>query len=339
MRARLIYNPTSGQEIIKKYIAEILNRLESYGYETSAFQTTIVADSARIEAERACKTGKYDLIIAAGGDGTIQQVVSGLVSFKRRPKLALIPTGTTNDFARALKIPRGKPLEAVELIGKAQTLKIDIGRAVSADKSSYFINIAATGALSELTYSVPSNLKTAFGYLAYLAKGVELLPRVKKAPVLLTTENETLTLDASMIFVALTNSVGGFETLAPDAKLDDGKFTVIVVKTDNLFEILGLLGMVAAGKGQHMTDKNIAYFKTQMLEIKPLSDKKILVNLDGEFGGAAPIRFENLQGALELFVNLDAMPDENYIGEDDVLAYEAVAQKFAEQTEHLKDEQ
>ncbi len=118
MKARLIYNPTSGQEIIKKHIADILDKLEQYGYEASAYQTTAEQDSAKKEAARATKAG-FDLIIAAGGDGTINEVVAGISPFEKRPRLAIVPTGTTNDFARALKIPRGKPLEAIEIIGSA----------------------------------------------------------------------------------------------------------------------------------------------------------------------------------------------------------------------------
>ena len=112
-RARLIYNPTSGQEIMKKNVAEVLDILEGFGYETSAFQTTPEENSARNEAERAAKAG-FDLVIAAGGDGTINEVVNGIAPLEKRPKMAIIPTGTTNDFARALKIPRGNPVEAAK---------------------------------------------------------------------------------------------------------------------------------------------------------------------------------------------------------------------------------
>lgn len=173
-----------GSRNYKKHIADILDKLEQYGYEASAYQTTAEQDSAKKEAARATKAG-FDLIIAAGGDGTINEVVVGISPFEKRPRLAIVPTGTTNDFARALKIPRGKPLEAIEIIGKNQILNIDVGHAIIKETKDeqYFINIAAGGGLTELTYSVPSHLKTAFGYLAYLAKGAELLPRVRKAPV------------------------------------------------------------------------------------------------------------------------------------------------------------
>lgn len=340
LRARLIYNPSSGQEIMKKKVADVLEKLESFGYEASAFQTKIPPKSAEIEADRATKNG-FDLIVAAGGDGTINEVVSGISGNEKRPKLAIIPAGTTNDFARALKIPRNNPIDAVNIIGKNQTLKVDVGVATPIGKDSkYFINIAAGGALTELTYSVPSNLKTMFGYLAYLSKGAELLPRVKCEKVRVTHGQGVFEGKMSMFFVALTNSVGGFEKIAPDAKLDDGKFTLILVKTDKLFELIALLGMVANGSGKHVNDVNVEYIKTSHLKIEPLEQKRpTLINLDGEFGGEAPVEFDNLKNHIEMFVNLDEINDLNYIGNDEeTLAFEAVAQKFAEEADRMKSE-
>ena len=279
LKARLIYNPTSGQELMKRHVGEVLDILEGFGYESSAFQTTPEKNSARNEAERAAKAG-FDLVIAAGGDGTINEVVNGIAPLKHRPKMAIIPTGTTNDFARALKIPRGNPVAAAKVIGKNQMVKMDIGRARN---DTYFINIAAAGSLTELTYSVPSQLKTTFGYLAYLAKGAELLPQVSKVPVKITHDEGVFDGEASMIFAAITNSVGGFEQIAPDAKLDDGLFTLIIVKTANLLHLLSLIRLLLSGK--HIYDKRIEYIKTSKIVIEPQSDKRMMINLDGEYGG------------------------------------------------------
>ena len=201
-RARLIYNPTSGQEIMKKNVAEVLDILEGAGFEASAFQTTPDENSAKNEATRAAKAG-FDLVIAAGGDGTINEVVSGIAPLKNRPQMAVIPTGTTNDFARALKIPRGNPVEAAKVIAKNQTLQMDIGRAY-ADK--YFINIAAAGSFTELTYSVPSRLKTVLGYLAYLVKGAELLPQVRRFLSALRMMRVSLKVVLTIISVNLPSS-------------------------------------------------------------------------------------------------------------------------------------
>ena len=330
LKARLIYNPTSGQELMKCHVGEVLDILEGFGYESSAFQTTPEKNSARNEAERAAKAG-FDLVIAAGGDGTINEVVNGIAPLKHRPKMAIIPTGTTNDFARALKIPRGNPVAAAKVIGKNQMVKMDIGRARN---DTYFINIAAAGSLTELTYSVPSQLKTTFGYLAYLAKGAELLPQVSKVPVKITHDEGVFDGEASMIFAAITNSVGGFEQIAPDAKLDDGLFTLIIVKTANLLHLLSLIRLLLSGK--LIYDKRIEYIKTSKIVIEPQSDKRMMINLDGEYGGDAPITLTNLKNHITFFADTDEISDDALLLDPEDLAMEAIAQKFANEVEDLE---
>ncbi|AAL97475.1 lipid kinase [Streptococcus pyogenes JRS4] len=333
LRARLIYNPTSGQELMRKSVPEVLDILEGFGYETSAFQTTAQKNSALNEARRAAKAG-FDLLIAAGGDGTINEVVNGIAPLKKRPKMAIIPTGTTNDFARALKVPRGNPSQAAKLIGKNQTIQMDIGRA---KKDTYFINIAAAGSLTELTYSVPSQLKTMFGYLAYLAKGVELLPRVSNVPVKITHDKGVFEGQVSMIFAAITNSVGGFEMIAPDAKLDDGMFTLILIKTANLFEIVHLLRLILDG-GKHITDRRVEYIKTSKIVIEPQCGKRMMINLDGEYGGDAPITLENLKNHITFFADTDLISDDALVLDQDELEIEEIAKKFAHEVEDLEQE-
>ncbi|MGT2785000.1 diacylglycerol kinase family lipid kinase [Streptococcus merionis] len=333
LRARLIYNPTSGQEIMKKNVAEVLDVLEGFGYETSAFQTTAEPESAKKEATRAGLAG-FDLVIAAGGDGTINEVVNGIAPLQSRPKMAIIPTGTTNDYARALKVPRANPVAAARIIGKNQTIKMDIGRARDAD---YFINIAAAGTLTELTYSVPSQLKTIFGYLAYVAKGAELLPQIQLTPVKVTHDNGVFEGKVSMIFAALTNSIGGFEKIAPDAMLDDGNFTLIMVKTSNLFEILHLIRLVLQG-GKHIEHRQVEYLKTSYIKIeqqKPLGKRPMMINLDGEYGGDAPIELRNLKNHIEFFCNTDEISDAAYSLDPFELEIEENVQKFAHEAEEL----
>lgn len=337
-RARLIYNPTSGQEIMKKNVADVLEILEGFGYETSAFQTTAAKDSAKNEAKRAAEAG-FDLVIAAGGDGTINEVVNGIAPLENRPKMAIIPTGTTNDYARALKVPRGNPIEAAKLIGKNQTILMDIGLAKNEKngfyQEHYFINIAAAGTLTELTYSVPSQLKTMFGYLAYVVKGAELLPQVQFTPVRVTHDVGVFEGSISMIFVALTNSIGGFEQIVPDAKLDDGNFTLIMVKTGNLFEILQLIGQVLDG-GKHIESDLIEYIKTRSLSIENLSsDSRLLLNLDGEFGGDAPVELYNLQNHIEFFAATDLVSDEAITLDTEQVDRENMAKRFIEESSHI----
>lgn len=337
-RARLIYNPTSGQEIMKKNVADVLEILEGFGYETSAFQTTAAKDSAKNEAKRAAEAG-FDLVIAAGGDGTINEVVNGIAPLEIRPKMAIIPTGTTNDYARALKVPRGNPVEAAKMIGKNQTILMDIGLAKNQKngfrQEHYFINIAAAGTLTELTYSVPSQLKTMFGYLAYVVKGAELLPQVQFTPVKVTHDGGVFEGSISMIFVALTNSIGGFEQIVPDAKLDDGNFTLLMVKTGNLFEIIQLIGQVLDG-GKHIDSDLIEYIKTKKLTIEQLNtENRLLLNLDGEFGGDAPVELYNLQNHIEFFADTDLVSDEAITVDMEQVDRENMAKRFIEESSQI----
>ena len=327
-RCRIIYNPTSGREAMKNNLVDILNILERAGYETSAYATTPEPNSAKNEAERAAKAG-FNLIVAAGGDGTINEVVNGIAPLKHRPKLGIIPAGTTNDYARALKIPREDPIGAAKVIAKGQTIKMDIGEA----GKNWFVNIAAGGLLTELTYGVPSQVKSLFGYLAYLVKGAELLPQIKPIKMHLEYDGGTYDGKASMFFLALTNSIGGFEQIVQDASLDDGKFTLIVVKTSNLIEILQLITMVLNG-GKHVNDPRILYVKTSKLVAKPV-DEKMMINVDGEYGGDAPMTFKNHRQHLEIFANTDEIPDEAITGTEEEET--SAREHFVEGVSHLED--
>lgn len=304
-RARIIYNPTAGREAIKREMLDILAVYESAGYETSTFATTPEPMSAAKEAERVAKAG-FDLIVAAGGDGTINEVVNGLAPLNERPLLAVIPAGTTNDYARALKLPRDEPLESAKVILKKETIHMDIGKITKDNQEKYFMNIAALGTISEVTYAVPSLMKSLYGYLAYLVKGAELLTRIKPVNVKVEYDDGEYSGKTSMIFLALTNSVGGFESIVPDAKLDDGYFTLLIVKESNLAQILTIVAKMING-GKHIDDPQLIYKKTNQVKITPLTNDQMKVNIDGEYGGDAPMAFTDMPRHIELVANLSAM--------------------------------
>src|SRR5699024_8329118 len=120
--------------------------------------------SAQKEAARCCDEG-FDWVIAAGGDGTVQEVMNGIAEKEYRPTVAIIPAGTTNDYARVLQIPRGNLVEAAKLIESEESIFMDIGKVITNEETSYFMNIAAMGILAVLTFEVSPTLKTIFGYL------------------------------------------------------------------------------------------------------------------------------------------------------------------------------
>jgi len=307
-RARIIYNPSSGREAVKRVLPDILSVYEQAGYETSAFQTTPEPLSAQKEAARCCDEG-FDLVVAAGGDGTVHEVMNGIAEKEYRPTVAIIPAGTTNDYARVLQIPRGNLVEAAKLIENKESIFMDIGKVITAKESSYFMNIAAMGNLAELTFEVTPQLKTIFGYLAYVVKGAELVPQVKAVPVHIDYEGGSYEGEASLVFTALSSTVGGFNNIVPDKVLGDGKFSLIIIKTANVFELMPLARKLLTD-GTHLDSPKIIHKQTSFVDLDVLDDSKLMINLDGEYGGDAPVRFENLNHHIEVVANVSPIENE-----------------------------
>lgn len=299
-RARIIYNPTAGREIFRKHIADVLQKLEQAGYETSCHATTHEGD-ATVAAKQAVERG-FDVIIASGGDGTLNEVVAGVSPFEKRPKIGLIPTGTTNDFARALRIPRDIE-EAVEIIVRGESVPVDVGLM----NERHFINIAGGGRLTELTYDVPSKLKTILGQLAYYLKGIEMLPSIHSTQMRIEYDGEVFDGEAMLFLIGLTNSVGGFEKLAPNASINDGKFTLIILKKCTIAEFIRVVSL--ALRGEHVDDPLVIYTKAEKVSVS--SSDEVLLNLDGEYGGKVPAVFENLPRHIEIFVPKDEIREED----------------------------
>lgn len=291
-RARLIYNPTSGREEMKRRLADVLQRLDTAGIETSCHATTGEGDATHAAAD-AVNRG-YDMIIAAGGDGTLNEVVNGMAGKEDLPPLGIFPVGTTNDFARALGIPRYWE-DYCDLVIRNVTRPIDVGQA----NDRYFINIAGGGTLTELTYEVPSKLKTMIGQLAYYLKGIEKMVSLAPQELIINASGHTPIHDEFMVFlIANSNSVGGFEKLAPGASIDDGLFDVIALRKCNLAEFVRVVTL--ALRGEHVNDKKVIHFRTDHMEV--VSSGPVQLNLDGEFGGVLPATFRILPQHLRIFV-------------------------------------
>lgn len=290
-RARIIYNPTAGRELFRKNLADVLERLEVAGYETSAHATTAEGDATR--AAKWAVERKYDIIIAAGGDGTLNEVVAGVSDAEHRPKIGLIPMGTTNDFARALGIPRSID-EALDIIVDGYTVPVDVG---VMNEERHFINIAGGGRVTELTYEVPIKLKTMLGQMAYYLKGIEMLPSIHASHVRIEYDGEVFDEEAMMFLIGLTNSVGGFEKLAPGASINDGKFTLLILRKCNIAEFMRVVTL--ALRGEHMNDPLVVAARAS--EINVTSHDEVLINLDGEYGGKLPATFRNLCRHIEMF--------------------------------------
>ncbi|MBN6187751.1 diacylglycerol kinase [Aneurinibacillus sp. BA2021] len=288
-RARLIYNPSAGREEVRKRIPDILHVLEEAGYETSCHATRGEGD-ATVAARKAVEN-RFDLVIAAGGDGTVYEVINGMAEQRYRPALGIIPAGTTNDFARAIGLPKSI-MKAVSVIAKGKPSPVDVGKI----NNKYFINIAGGGVLTTLTYEVPSKVKTMLGQLAYYIKGIEKLPFLSPMQVRLEIDGQVIDEEIMLFLIANSNSVGGFEKLAPNAKMDDGLFDCIILRKTSLPEFIRIATM--ALKGDHLKHPDVLYFQAKQL--KATSTKRVDINLDGELGSRLPCTFTALPRHIQL---------------------------------------
>ncbi|PTM56487.1 YegS/Rv2252/BmrU family lipid kinase [Desmospora activa] len=289
-RARLIYNRTAGKEGIERKLPRILERLEEKGLEASCHATRFPGDAAEA-ASKAVERG-FDVVIAAGGDGTIHEVVNGIAPYSTRPQLGIIPCGTSNDLARALHLPRDM-VAACDVIGEGHIRSMDVGIV----QDHYFINVAAAGFLTEVTHQTPSRLKTVLGHFAYYAKGLEKLGTLLRPfQVRLESPQKTVEEEIFLIIVANSPSIGGFDHLVTQADIGDGLLDVLVVRKANLPELVHLVGSIL--RGEHLDDERVLYFQTNRLQV--ISSQPMKLNLDGEWGGDFFGRFETLAGHLSV---------------------------------------
>lgn len=291
-RALIIYNPTSGKERIKRQLPYVIERIENAGYIVSTHQTT-GPSSAKEAAQRACFE-TFDVVIAAGGDGTLFEVINGLAEQDHRPTLGIIPAGTTNDFARALKIPF-RLNRALDVICNGDIRSFDIGKV---NDDSYFINVAAGGVMTELTYEVPIKSKKFLGRLAYFLKALPKLFRIRTTPIRLSYDDVVYEHDIFFFLACNTQSVGGFHNVAPNSKYDDGLIDLIIFEKMGMFEVLKLLVKLFFKKP--LDGKHVKYLQLTEFEID-MRDEMAL-NLDGEYGGKFPCRFKNLKHHINILV-------------------------------------
>lgn len=333
-RARLIYNPAAGREEIEENLSEVLNVYEEAGYQTSAFRTTSEKFSAMNEARRIVQAG-IDLLIVAGGDGTVYEVINGIADLDNRPLIAILPAGTANDFARALKLPQDDLVEAARVITKGNVSPMDIGKIEFSNKMRYFSNIAAAGHITEVTYEVSPQMKSIFGYLAYITKGVEFLPRLGPVDVEVTYDEGVYKGPATLIAVAMTNAAAGFDYVAPDTVPGDGKFTLIIVKTSRWANMMRLAAQLI-NQGSHVNSEDIIYTKTSKITLKTSEKSELMINLDGEYGGDTPAILENLQQHIDFVSNEEMIDQERQLRDD---KREALEDKFISEVKELENKE
>lgn len=269
-----VFNPHAGKGQIKNELLEIVDMMVKAGYDVSVYTTQGRADATRKIKESGAE---YDRIVCCGGDGTLDEVMTGVMEEGLSVPIGYIPAGSTNDFANSLGIPKNMTEAARVAIGDTPFV-CDMG----AFNNDTFVYVAAFGLFTEVSYKTSQQLKNIFGHLAYLMEGVKALHDIPSYPM--QVEYDGKVFQDSFIYGMVTNSesVGGFKGMTgADVKLDDGLFEVTLIKKPrNPIE----LNEIMVSLRTHQDDTNMIYsFKTS--ELKILSKEKIAWTLDGEFGG------------------------------------------------------
>ena len=219
MNGLVIINPSSGKQVVQRIALETVNLLLTRGIAEEIHLSYTQGQNDAYRRAVMVKPEEYGFIIAVGGDGTVNEVVNGIVDSGSKTPLVIVAAGTTNDFATSLSLPK-RAADVCNMIEAMNTVQVDVGKM----NGHYFLNVAAGGLLSEVAHRVPSDLKTSFGKLAYYMEGVKDISALKLDTVPLRFEfsdGSSIEEDVFLFVVANSRSVGGFNKIAPKAKISE----------------------------------------------------------------------------------------------------------------------
>ena len=270
------------------------------GYEVTIYPTQSYRDAYRKVKEYNSK--EYELLVCSGGDGTIDEVVSGMMTRRDRDPVGYIPTGTTNDFANSLHIPKGL-LKAADNAVNGVVFPCDIGRF----NQDTFVYIAAFGLFTDVSYETDQAMKNVLGHLAYILEGAKRIFNVPSYRIKVCHGGEEI--EGEFIYGMVTNSrsVGGFRSMVGKQVIfDDGLFEVTLIKKPK--NPLELQEIIAALLIEQIDTKYMDTFKTGYITFESLEE--IPWTLDGEFGGEHDyVEIENLRQQLGIMVPAEHIED------------------------------
>ncbi len=270
-----VYNPKAGKAMIKNKLADILDIFARGGYEITIVPTQKRGDAREVVEGR---RDSYELVVCSGGDGTLDEVVTGMIRSGIRTPIGYIPAGSTNDFGGSLSLPK-KMVRAAETIMEGRNFPCDVG----AFNDDIFVYIAAFGLFTDVSYETGQDMKNILGYMAYLLEGMKRLSSVRSFPMKVSWEGNQV--EENFIFGMITNSVsvGGFKNITgKHVKLDDGVFEVTLIKSPrNPVELNNIMLSLL----NRNIDTNAMYcFRTAELVLE--SKESVAWTLDGENGGS-----------------------------------------------------
>lgn len=283
-----VFNPRSGKAKIKNKLCDIINIFVKAGYEVTVYPTQEEGDAVRAVRD---KKEDYDLVVCSGGDGTLDEVVNGMMKCQKQIPIGYIPAGSTNDFAKSLGIPKNM-VKAAESIAGGSDYACDIGEM----NGESFVYIAAFGIFTDVSYETSQEIKNVLGHMAYILEGMKRLSSIKSYRLKITYQSREAeegsqewavkeeTIEDEFIFGMVTNSisVGGFKRITGKyVELDDGEFEVTLIRRPS--NPLELNAIIAALLNRRINTDHMYCFKTANIIFA--SDEEIPWTTDGEFGG------------------------------------------------------
>lgn len=287
-----IFNPCSGKGQIKNKLMNVIDIMVKAGYEVTVHSTQDREDAKRKVEEEAAN---YDLVICSGGDGTLDEAVTGMMQSEKKVPLGYIPAGSTNDFANSLKIPKDI-VKAAHVAVEGRKFPVDVGYF----NGDSFIYIAAFGLFTDVSYQTSQELKNVLGHAAYILEGAKRLHNIPSYKMRVEYDGNVIEDEFAYGMITNSVSVGGFKKLTgKNVLLDDGLFEVTLIRMPrNPVEWNEILGCLANLKD----DSDLIYtFKTDCVKFLP--EDVIPWTLDGEFGGEHKnVIVKNVHQALEIMV-------------------------------------
>jgi diacylglycerol kinase (ATP) len=287
----VILNPSAGSV---RDVDELVKQIEQLPH-AEVHRTTKAGSAAR--CARAALRNGCDLIVAAGGDGTLNEVINGIQENGAKTRIGLIPLGTGNDFARTIDLPTD-PEAALEVLRNGHTRAVDLVR-VTSDKVRYFLNVSAGGFSGLVNEKLTPKLKKTWGPLAYLRSAAAALPDLRAYRTTLALDNtESLMLDLYNVVVANGRYVAGGTLIAPEASVDDGLLDIILIQKRSAPELALLAAQSVVGA--HLSNDAVVFRRAAKLTVN--SKPGMWFNVDGELVGNEPACFEILPRALNFVV-------------------------------------
>ena len=288
-------NPHAGHAEIRSSLMEVLEIFSVAGYEATVHMTAGPRD---ITGQIAARGTQYDLIVCTGGDGTLNEAVSGLMAlpYEKRPPLGYIPGGTVNDVAATLGLSKD-PIRAARDIVAGRLYPLDIG---SFGPDRYFTYVAAFGIFTDVPYETPQEDKRIWGRLAYIMNGAGALGRLKDTHVRVWYDDHMEEADVLVGLVTSTTSVGGFKAMRDiGISLNDGLYEMVLVRATKTLAEFNL----AATRALRLDFDNDSFISAQTGALRFEFDEPVAWTVDGEFGGSVTeVEIHNEHRAIDIVV-------------------------------------